>query len=630
MGNLFTALPAPAANGSGAAVDVSAYGAKKTFIVSGLSGAHVTIEMSNQLVPTLWAPVLGLNPANSDRTLDIAARWMRATVSNYDTRAAPAAPVVNLAGNDDGATAATLIAPAVDGAGAAVNVAALPEFKTVHVGGPFTGALQVEMSADAGVTWANQMSFSGPGQMSAVFTANRMRVTRNGVDGGAAPVINIEATVPGGGGSGGAAAGQGAVTSQWTAIVDPALGNDATGTFGNLERPYATIQGALSDIPIPADAAGARTVWTVLVSPGTYDEDLAVDLTHGKKVVLASWGPWNLGLFEAADFQPSGPARSIAITTSDAVVFDAINGSLSIQPMMPPSLADETQEAISSVPRISGQITMTGVFAATPLIDVTLQAVVYGIANAAIVAGAADISLRVHRSRMRGTVTGVATTLSDATESRFEDLLTLLGYGRIGQCFFGDGMTTTAAAPMSNTVPGFYDCQLTGVFTGLAGSYWFDLVTDYWFKTNACAFAGGATRTVIETIHPAPLPEQWAQNNVPANTPATAMSAQVSTNFDEIKMMRPGSIVGISSRLTEAVTAGLLQVDATINGVIVPAAALNISMAIGSSGGQTLAAPGIAPYVAGDLVGIKFTTDVAFTPITTNLEAWLEILEEIP
>jgi len=34
MANLFTALPAPAANGSGAAVDVSAYGAKKTFTVA--------------------------------------------------------------------------------------------------------------------------------------------------------------------------------------------------------------------------------------------------------------------------------------------------------------------------------------------------------------------------------------------------------------------------------------------------------------------------------------------------------------------------------------------------------------------------------------------------------------------
>lgn len=207
MGNLFTALPATAGNGSGAAVDVSAYGAKKTFTVAQLGGAHVAIEMSNEAVPVHWAPVVALNPANSDVTLDVAARWMRATVGNYDNRANPGAPVVNLAGNDDGATAATLVAPAADGEGAAVNIAALPEFKTFHVAGAFTGVLIIEMSADAGTTWSVALSFSKPGQQSLVFTANRVRIKRSGVDGGDLPVVNVMVTVPGGGGSGGAAAG---------------------------------------------------------------------------------------------------------------------------------------------------------------------------------------------------------------------------------------------------------------------------------------------------------------------------------------------------------------------------------------------------------------------------------------
>jgi hypothetical protein len=154
--------------------------------------------------------------------------------------------------------------------------------------------------------------------------------------------------------------------------------------------------------------------------------------------------------------------------------------------------------------------------------------------------------------------------------------------------------------------------------TGIAGT------------TGATGSTGPTGGSAVVT-NPASPPEQWAVEIVPANTPATAMSAQVSTNFDEIKMMRPGSIVGISSRLTTAVTAGTVQVDATINGVIVPAAALNVTMGVASTGGQTLAAPGVAPYVAGDLIGIKFTTSVGFTPdATANLEAWLEILEDIP
>lgn len=425
-------------------------------------------------------------------------------------------------------------------------------------------------------------------------------------------------------------AGTGIATMQWTAIVDPALGSDVTGTFGDLEKPYATIQGALNDVPTPVDAASARTSYTIIVSPGTYDEDLTVDLTSGKHVVIASWGPVNLGLFSGSDWTPSGPARSIAITTSSAAVFDFIDASFSLQPMLPVDTGDETTNAQHAAFRISGQITGTGIFAGTPKIDVGLSGcVVFGIAGAAIVAGSESIGLRVLRSRMRGTVVGALTELREAREVRFDQLVDVLGYGRLQQCRV-NGMTMVGALG-SNTVAGFYDCDLNGVFTS-AGAFQFDHVSSYWFVTNGATFAGGATRLLVEMVHPAPLNELWAQNDVPAATAGGVMQAQLSTNFDEVKMMRPGSIVGISARLTEAVTGGLgaLQVDATINGVIVPAAALQVSMGIGSTGGQTVAAPGVAPYVAGDLVGIKFTSPAGFTPTTTDLEAWLEIVEEIP
>ena len=176
----------------------------------------------------------------------------------------------------------------------------------------------------------------------------------------------------------------------------------------------------------------------------------------------------------------------------------------------------------------------------------------------------------------------------------------------------------TYGAPFTVTDP-------NGVLAATRSTLIVDEATGFiWRNTD------GATAWERFSANPSSPPEQWAVQNVPANTPATAMSAQVSTNFDDIKMMRPGSIVGISSRLTEAVTAGTVQVDATINGVIVPAAALNVTMGVASTGGQTLAAPGVAPYVAGDLIGIKFTTSAGFTPTTTDLEAWLEILEDLP
>lgn len=424
-------------------------------------------------------------------------------------------------------------------------------------------------------------------------------------------------------------AGAGVITVQWTAVVDPVFGNDGTGTFGNLELPFQTIQAALNAIPAPVDAATARTSYTIIVSPGTYDEDLTVNLEGGKHVVMASWGPVNIGLFNGADWTPS-VSRSIAITTTTNVVFDNIDASFSLQSLLPNDSGDETGNAQHAAIRVNGQLTATGVAVGTPGIDVTLNGVeFFGVAGAAIVNGATDISLRIRHSRIRGTIVGTATVLQDASESRLQALIDILGYGRIHQCFIND-MTIVGVSPSSNTVPGFTDCQLQGTFTGPAGSYYFDHVTSYWFVTNGAVFAGGATRTLTEMVHPAPLNDLWAQNDVPAATAGGVMQSQLSSNFDEVKMMRPGSIVGISSRLTEAVTAGTVQVDATINGVIVPAAALNVAMGIGSTGGQTLAAPGVAPYVAGDLIGIKFTTDVAFLPTTTDLEAWLEIVEEIP
>lgn len=417
----------------------------------------------------------------------------------------------------------------------------------------------------------------------------------------------------------------GAVTSQQTAIVDPALGSDATGAFGNLGFPFKTIQAAISAVPTPVDAATARTSWTIIVAPGTYDEALTVDLTHGKKIALVSWGPWNLGLFAAGNWQPSNE-RSIAITTTDAVTFDSINPSFSIQPMLPAGTADETEIAQTAVPRISGQIDLTGVFAGTPGIDLTVEAVVFGVAVSAtaINAGAADVRLRTHRSRMRRVVQGSAIVLVSADQSRFEGLVNILGYGRISECRLTAGMTVLGS-PSSNTVPGFHSCQLSGVFTGIAGSYYFDYVTDYYFKTNGCVFAGGASRTLTETANVSALPEQWAVNNVAAAVVVPVpMSAQVSTNFDDIRMIRSGWLVGIGARVTDPITAGSLVVQATINGVLVP------TLSILNPPGQTVIAIGAAPYVAGDLIGIKYQTDGGFLPITTDVEAWLEVVEETP
>jgi len=120
-------------------------------------------------------------------------------------------------------------------------------------------------------------------------------------------------------------------------------------------------------------------------------------------------------------------------------------------------------------------------------------------------------------------------------------------------------------------------------------------------------------------------PEQWAQQNVAAAQTNVPLFAQVSTNFDDIPMMRAGSIVGLNARLTEAVTAGTATVRVSVNGV---GGTLAVAMAAASTGGRSTQNAGVDTFVAGDLVGVLITTTGGFTPTTTDVETWLEIEED--
>lgn len=199
-------LPAPAANGSGAAVDASSFGATKTITVkAGGSSVHkpsVIVEASNEAVPTKWAPLAFFAP-DGEETIDVAVRWMRATVTNYREGSAP---TVEVGGEDDGTEFASIPVPSGNGDGAGVDVD-LPQFKSVHVAGAFRGSISILISQDAGATYQEAMTFlSGQsGIQSKVFAADYMKVRRDGVpeiDPGS-PVVNVGACSIGGGGGGG-------------------------------------------------------------------------------------------------------------------------------------------------------------------------------------------------------------------------------------------------------------------------------------------------------------------------------------------------------------------------------------------------------------------------------------------
>ncbi len=195
---VYLQLPAAAADGPGAWVDVSAMGATKIISVSGgdLVGT-INIEISNEAVASAASTIASINNAGVARWTG-AAQWMRANVTGYRSGAAPDVRV----GADDGVVQRTsLAATAGDGSGAAVDTQAMGALRTITVTGAFRGTVQVEFSQD-NVHWAaGFLAFTSPGQTTAVVPAKYMRCTRSGVPMVAPglPVVNVAALDEGGG-----------------------------------------------------------------------------------------------------------------------------------------------------------------------------------------------------------------------------------------------------------------------------------------------------------------------------------------------------------------------------------------------------------------------------------------------
>jgi hypothetical protein len=165
MANLFVNLPAPAANGAGAPVDVSAMGKTKSIVCGGGFAATVNVEYSTDDVGAgPWAPLATFLQAGN-LTIDVAAHWMRAVTSEYKS----GAPNVDVGSSDAGSLFALLPA-----AGTPVDVSALPLLKTVVAPAGFAGI--VEVSED-GISWAQIFSFQNGGAVTRSVVARFARVS---------------------------------------------------------------------------------------------------------------------------------------------------------------------------------------------------------------------------------------------------------------------------------------------------------------------------------------------------------------------------------------------------------------------------------------------------------------------
>jgi parallel beta-helix repeat protein len=252
MANVFLSIPVPAADGAGAAVDVSTMGRTKTFVIGGGFRATVNVEYAVDAMGTIWAPI-GTFHQSGNLTIDVACLWLRAVTSDYVS----GAPNLDVGADDAGATAAALLSD-----GAAVDISTLARFKTVIVPYGFTGT--VDLSED-GVVWAQIFGFSAQqpnAQSREVFGQYaRCRGTVNGV---AAGCSIAGADNDSGGGGGGANACD--INIQDYGAVGNGIHDDTEAVQNAVDAALASGKDLL--VPSATDAYKLTSVVTVAATEG--------------------------------------------------------------------------------------------------------------------------------------------------------------------------------------------------------------------------------------------------------------------------------------------------------------------------------------------------------------------------
>lgn len=181
MANVFANLPAPAGDGTGAAVDTSGFSARKTITILGPFTATITIEVSEDNVD--WAPLFS-STKSGKFCKSVAAAYMRVRVSGLVVGPAFSPNIDVAADQTVDALFGALAVPAGDGVGASLDVRLYPEVFSLVFAGTWTGSITIEISQD-NVAWVPLFSTDINGLRIKEATIGYMRVRRAGV--GAVP-----------------------------------------------------------------------------------------------------------------------------------------------------------------------------------------------------------------------------------------------------------------------------------------------------------------------------------------------------------------------------------------------------------------------------------------------------------
>lgn len=291
---------------------------------------------------------------------------------------------------------------------------------------------------------------------------------------------------------------------------------DVADQTGTISAPFSTFAAAITAAVAKQDALPVGMlpderggfIQIFIVAGGIYDEDINI-LRGNTFYQFLFMGPAVLGNGLGSN-RSSTNMRNVKWDNSSAQEL-ADNGGpggrrpqLIFAPMFNAGPMSSTHTAICSGFSISGDLEFEtpGGAGDSTTCEVHLSHVkVFG---AVTTVGAGDFGIRntyITESFFDTTYTHANANFAWVQQTEFDGLVTIADFGQINDCDFDGGMTTTGPAGLIPPT-GLFNCDFSGTFTGPAASALFDGNTNYFFKTNGAALAGGATKVILTDIVP--------------------------------------------------------------------------------------------------------------------------------
>ena len=268
---------------------------------------------------------------------------------------------------------------------------------------------------------------------------------------------------------------------------------------GSIGAPYTTIQAALNTIADPVDADDMKRRFQILVKTGIYDEDL--DIPPARYISLVALGPVTLSDGAGQYFDTPTTPRNINYHLDQSK--ETAAGTPIIPTLMLTSLIEnETTSTHTSYTGgwdISGNILTVD---DNPVGGTTHELHLYSTKVRGDILGAAGhgtYNMYFKRCLFDGAFDASQANIIYALSCEWDGVPIIDTLGRMVECEMEGATFNGFTSYLPPT--GFFNCDLDGTYTTI-GNIPMDGVSNYWFKTNGAAVAGGGAKLITDDLIP--------------------------------------------------------------------------------------------------------------------------------